>query len=79
MPDLGTVFPPRLANDVFFYDDLDIVEGYRDFRPGDPEPGANRSPGYRWGWPNRRYDSTGDDGGLGRVRAEVAKRRDRPQ
>jgi hypothetical protein len=73
MADLGTVFPPRSADDVFFYEGLDIVEGYRDYTPGDPEPGANRSPGYRWGWSNAHYDCTGNDGGLGRVRAAAAR------
>jgi hypothetical protein len=69
----GTAFPPASSVDVFFYSDDEIVAGYRDYRPRDPEPGANRSPGYRWGWSNARYDRTGQDGGLASIRAEVAK------
>jgi len=72
----GTAFPPASAVDVFFYSDDEIVAGYRDYRPGDPEPSPNRSPGYRLGWSNAHYDRTGQDGGLGDVRAEVAKARD---
>ena len=45
----GTAFPPASSVDVFFYSDEEIVADYLDYRPGDPELGCNRSPGYRWG------------------------------
>jgi hypothetical protein len=71
MNDHGAAFPPTSALDVFFYDEDEVVAGYRGYRPGDPEPGGNRSPGYRWGWANRRVDSTGEDHGYSHVRREI--------
>ena len=68
MDDIGTVFPPRNEWDVAAYPDDDVVEGYREWRPDDPEPGENRSPGYRWGWANGRRDRQGGDDGYDRVR-----------
>ena len=53
-----TTFPPTEWWHIFEYDDDEIVAGYRDYRPGDPEPGANHSDGYRWGWINGRKDTT---------------------
>lgn len=49
--------PPRDWRDVWAYDREDILAGFREFHLGDPEPGPNRPPGYRWGWANRRNDA----------------------
>jgi len=39
------------------------VAGYMEQEPGDPAPGPNHAPGYRWGWQNRVRDRQhGDDG-----------------
>lgn len=38
------------------------------YEAGDPEPGANRSPGFRWGWMNRKRDSQREDDGFDSVR-----------
>lgn len=56
--DPGTVFPPRDEWDIAAYETDDVVQGYRDWRPDDPAPGPNHSPGYRWGWTNGRKDRT---------------------
>lgn len=37
-------------------DDDEIVEGYRDGRAGEPEPGDNRSKSYWHGWRNGARD-----------------------
>ncbi len=58
MTDLGTVFPPRDEWDIAAYDTDEVVAGYRDHRLGDPLPGPNHSPGYRWGWTNAHKDAT---------------------
>lgn len=68
MSDLGTVFPPRDEWDVAAYDLDEVVAGYRDHRPDDPPPGPNHSPGYRWGWTNRRKDMTHQPDGFELVR-----------
>ena len=34
----------------------DCVDGYRDARPDDPEPGLNRSSSYHHGWRMRMHD-----------------------
>lgn len=50
-------FPP-----VTTFDDLDgldhdtVVEGYRDAKRGDPEPGPNRGRSYWHGWRMRMID-----------------------
>lgn len=63
-PEPGTVFPPRDVWDIAAYDPNELIAGFLDHRPDDPEPGPNRSPSFRWGWSNRRRDMTGapDDG-----------------
>jgi hypothetical protein len=66
-------WPPRTWLDVEAYDDDEIVAGFRDYRPDDPEPGENHSHGYRWGWTNRRKDSTGIDDGFEGVRRELIR------
>jgi hypothetical protein len=58
MTDIGTVFPPRDEWDVLGYPIDDVVEGYRSHRVGDPVPGNNHTPGYRWGWTNAQKDRT---------------------
>lgn len=62
----GEVFPPRDEWDVAAYPTDDVVAGYREHRSGDPAPGPNRPPGYRWGWANAEKDRTyltkGNDG-----------------
>lgn len=66
--ELGDAFPPRDEWEVLAYDVDEMVAGYREYRPDDPEPGANRSPAYRWGWANRRKDSTGEPDGFEEIR-----------
>jgi hypothetical protein len=71
MSEIGTVFPPRDKWDVAAYETDELVAGYREYRPSDPEPGANRrSPAYRWGWVNRRKDSTCIPDGFEGIRSE---------
>jgi hypothetical protein len=52
-------FPPESWEDLVAYDDAECLEGYLDYAEGDPEPGANRSPSYRWGWITAKEDRTG--------------------
>ena len=59
-------FPPRDWRDVWAYPEDDVVAGFREHRAGDPEPGPNRSPGYRWGWANRR--SSHEPDGMDHIR-----------
>jgi hypothetical protein len=61
-------FPPETWEHIAMYPDDDVTAGYRDWRPDDPPPGPNRSPGYRWGWANARRDRTKEDDGFGAVR-----------
>lgn len=51
-------FPPTCIEDIMSYDADEVMAGYREYRRDDPEPGDNRSPGYRWGWTNRKRDVT---------------------
>lgn len=57
-PEPGSVFPPRDVWDVAAYDRDEVLAGYFDHQSHDPEPGPNRSPAFRWGWTNRRRDTT---------------------
>jgi hypothetical protein len=41
---------PRGLAGLLALDDAETIEGYRDGRHGEPEPGDNRSPSYRQGW-----------------------------
>ncbi|RYE61040.1 MAG: hypothetical protein EOP20_00820 [Hyphomicrobiales bacterium] len=68
MSDAGSVFPPRDYLDIINYDGDEVVAGYREWRPADPEPGGNREPGYRWGWANARLDHTKEQDEHGEVR-----------
>lgn len=63
-------FPPRSWEDIAAYDTDESVAGYREHRPDDPPPGPNRSPGYRWGWTNRRKDMTGVPDGFESIRRD---------
>lgn len=63
-------FPPATWQDIFAYPDDDVIAGYREYRPNEPEPGANHAPGYRWGWANRKRDATGEDDGYSAVRSQ---------
>ena len=42
-------------------DDAELLEGYRDGRSGDDEPGGNRSLSYWHGWRNGRMDGGHDE------------------
>lgn len=68
MSDIGQVFPPRDEWDVAAYSRDDIVDGYREYRHDDVEPGENRSPSYRWGWANAKKDSTNEPDGYEKIR-----------
>ena len=61
-------FPPKTPEDIMTYDGDEVMAGYRDHRPDDPPPGDNHSPGYRWGWTNRRKDCTSEPDGHEPVR-----------
>lgn len=66
-------FPPRNWQDIFVYDEDEVAAGYREHVLGDPVPGPNRAPGYRWGWANARKDRTYEPDGFERVRAEYIR------
>lgn len=63
-------FPPKSWEDIAAYDNDETVAGYREHSPDDTPPGPNHSPGYRWGWTNRRKDVTGEPDGFENVRRE---------
>lgn len=65
----GTVFPPRDEWDVAAYSTDDVIAGYREHCINDLVPGENHSPGYRWGWTNRRKDATHIPDGFEGIRA----------
>lgn len=48
--------PVATLADLDALNDNDIVSGYREFRPGDPEPGLNRGRAYWHGWCNAARD-----------------------
>lgn len=66
-------YPPETWQDIVAYDDAECLEGYMDCREGDPEPGDNRSPSYRWGWITRAEDRTGTAGHFYWLRREYAR------
>lgn len=66
-------YPPSCWQDIFAYDEDEVVCGYREYRHDEPDPGPNRSAGYRWGWANRKRDNTGMPDGLDRVRREYIR------
>jgi len=57
MPD-SPFAPVRTAADLLTLDHNEIVRGYMDYEPGDPEPGANQGRAYWHGWCNARTDRT---------------------
>lgn len=63
-----TAFPPRTPADIDAYPESDLVDGYLSYERRDPEPGPNRSPGFRWGWHNRKRDAQREDDGHDAVR-----------
>lgn len=51
------MFEPVATRDDFDTLDLEeIIQGYRDFRSGEPEPGENRGRSYWHGWMNAARD-----------------------
>lgn len=53
----GVTFAPVAdLDDLERLDINEIVDGYMDWRPGDPEPGENRGRAYWHGWMNRARD-----------------------
>lgn len=68
------IFPPTAPEHIESYPDDDVVSGYRDHCIDDPEPGPNRSPGYRWGWLNARKDATGEADGHEWVRGAFIRK-----
>lgn len=51
-----TFEPVSTLADLDTLDDDEIVAGYNDWRPGDPEPGENRGRAYWHGWMNAARD-----------------------
>lgn len=51
--------PATTVEEVMAFDLEEVVDGYRDGRSGDPEPGDNRSKAYWHGWRNGRGDLMG--------------------
>lgn len=48
--------PVATLLDLATLDDDEIVAGYREWRPDDPEPGLNRGRSYWHGWRNAAID-----------------------
>jgi hypothetical protein len=48
--------PVATLDDLCSLDDEEIIAGYREFRPDDPEPGPNRGRAYWHGWMNAARD-----------------------
>lgn len=48
--------PVSTLEDLDNLDSDEIVQGYRDWRQGDPEPGENRGRAYWHGWMNAARD-----------------------
>lgn len=72
------MFPPRTAFDILAYNDWATVQGYREYRPGLPDPGDNNDPGYRWGWANAKRGRTKINDGFEPLRAEFMAMVKRP-
>ena len=53
-----TPWPPQTVDDILAMDHDEVVDGYTSYEHDDPEPGPNRTPGFRWGWFNRCADMT---------------------
>lgn len=52
--------PVRTLEDLNSLDAMEILEGYRSYEAGDPEPGPNRGRAFWHGWRNARADKTGE-------------------
>ena len=78
MSEPGSVFPPRDEWDIAAYDIDEVVAGYRDHALDDAMPGPNHSPGYRWGWTNKRKDVTRQDDGFESTRIAFIEMSRRP-
>lgn len=48
--------PVRTLAELDTLDEEQMMEGYLEARPGDPEPGPNRGKSYWHGWRNRMMD-----------------------
>lgn len=68
-------FPPQAGADIAAYDLEECVAGYSEQRADEPEPGANRSPAYRWGWQNRKRDRQAADDGFDGLRSAYLQER----
>lgn len=71
--------PVTTLEELNALDSDEMIEGYRDGRGGDDEPGGNRSKSYWHGWRNGRSDRTGivDSAGALLAKAVVADLRRR--
>lgn len=52
----GERVPVTTVADLETLDDDEMIEGYRDGKAGEPEPGDNRSRSYWHGWRNGAVD-----------------------
>lgn len=72
-------FPPRAWQDIEAYPIREVVEGFSDgydgVKAGDPVPGSNRSPAYRWGYQNAIRDHQAKDDGFDAIRHEYVRER----
>lgn len=72
-------FPPETWRDIEAYSTADLIEGFSDgytgVKSGDPVPGPNRSPAYRWGYQNAIRDHQAEDDGFDNVRHEFIRQR----
>jgi len=63
--------PVTTLADLDSLDDAELLEGYRDGRAGEPEPGNNRSRSYWHGWRNGAVDGGHRDKDL--AQSELAR------
>mgnify|MGYP001606863796 CR=1 FL=1 len=76
--DAGMVFPPRDEWDIAAYDTDEVAAGFLEYSADEPNPGPNRTPGYRWGWLNRRRDTTHEPDGFELLRFAYIRMARRP-
>lgn len=67
----GIKVPVETLEDLDRLDGDEIVQGFRDYRRDDPEPGNNRSRAYWHGWRNRRDDDASSPASSARVLAKA--------
>lgn len=72
---MATYEPVRTLADLMTLDSDEIVAGYLEAQPGDPEPGPNRSRAYWHGWRNRMCDrgKIEMDGAMSQLAYEVVR------